>query len=343
MDPLSITAGCIGIIGAIAKTSTTIRGFVRDVRDARGELGATARHLAELDMTINLIKDDHNQSAEDSDRHIPESITAQTTTVIKSCHDILAELDALIDKHNPRRHQTPLRWVLKGKDEVSALNRQLEAHTRTLTMALEISTLSDTAALGVVSGQIKDNTTQLRKDTEQILSEMHRLRSRFGLQQLDDPPSQGRIDIIERYLDSLTNYAETVVGSFDGDGHGSLPRTSVAMDSSDDEDNKSLRTADRGQGTGHVRTPSHQSSPTPTPSQEAEVELNSGGESHATAPDSRPSDPSRPHVLDSAKMRFRQSAARHFGETVRARFPSLLLRRRVPAMDAGPFLQVRRT
>ncbi len=143
MDPLSITAGCLGIIQAIAKTSTTIRGFVRDVRDARGELSATARHLTELEMTINLIKDDHSHSSGEGDSgpQIPESITAQTTIVISSCHGILAELDALIDKHDPRRHQTPMRWALKGRDEVSALNRQLEAHTRTLTMALEISTL----------------------------------------------------------------------------------------------------------------------------------------------------------------------------------------------------------
>jgi hypothetical protein len=138
---LSITAGCIGIIGAIAKTSTTIRGFVRDVREARNDLGATARLLTELDITINLIKDDHGEGDGGSEPQIPESITVQTTTVIKSCNDILAELDTIIDKHNPRRHRTPLRWVLKGKDDVSALNRQLEAHTRTLTMALEISTL----------------------------------------------------------------------------------------------------------------------------------------------------------------------------------------------------------
>ena len=144
MDPLSITAGCLGIIGAITKTSTTIRQFVGDVREARRELGATARHLTELDMTINLIKDDHSLNDEDSDFRIPEAITAQTMAVIKSCHDILAELDALMEKHNPRRHQAALRWALKGKDEVSALNRQLEAHARTLSMALEISILSVT-------------------------------------------------------------------------------------------------------------------------------------------------------------------------------------------------------
>ncbi len=142
MDPLSIAAGCVGIISGIKTTSAAIRGFVRDVREARHELGATARHLADLEMTINLIADDHGPGDGDTGRQIPESITAQTTTVIKSCRDILAELDALMEKHNPRRHRAPLIWALKGKDEALVLNRQIEAHTRTLTMALEISTLS---------------------------------------------------------------------------------------------------------------------------------------------------------------------------------------------------------
>ncbi len=142
MDPLSITAGCVSIIGTIAKSSMAIRDFVRDVREARRELGATTRHLAELEMTINLIKDDYTPgNGESEERHIPESISAQTKTVIGSCNEILAELDALMEKHSPRRHTSPMRWALKGKDEVSALNRQIEAHTRTLAMALEVSTL----------------------------------------------------------------------------------------------------------------------------------------------------------------------------------------------------------
>lgn len=83
----------------------------------------------------------------------------------------------------------------------------------------------DTTALGVVSGQIRDDTTQLRKDTEQILNEMNRLRLGFGSHPLGDQANQDRIDIIERYLDSLTNYAETVVDSFDDHDSGSPPRS----------------------------------------------------------------------------------------------------------------------
>ncbi len=278
MDPLSIVAGCVGIVGTIAKSSMTIRAFVRDVREARRELGATARYLAELEMTINLIKDDYTPRDEKSEeRQIPESITAHTQTVIGSCHDLLAELDALMEKHSPRRQTAPLVWALKGKDDVSALNRQIEAHTRTLAIALEVSTLfvspeesnwyffaNDrySAVVKTVktdTSQIKEDTTQLRQDTEQILSEMSRLRMGFALQPLGDQVHQGRIHIIERYLDSLTTYAGSVV------------------DMIDDGDEASLRTASPPPGNEMVRVPPSQgSSPTPT-LREANVEFDTSG------------------------------------------------------------------
>jgi hypothetical protein len=114
------------------------------VREAQRELGATARHLSDLEITINLIKDDHEPNSSETleaSAHVPESIRAQTAMVIENCRGIITELDTLLDKHDPARHRTALRWALAGKDDVSALNKQLEAHTRTLAMALEISNL----------------------------------------------------------------------------------------------------------------------------------------------------------------------------------------------------------
>ncbi|OIW24913.1 hypothetical protein CONLIGDRAFT_75540 [Coniochaeta ligniaria NRRL 30616] len=222
MDPLSIASGCAGIMGAIVKTSSTIREFVRDVREARGQLSTTAQQLTELEMTISLIKDDHDAESGSFAEHMPDSVTKQTATVIQSCRDVLGELDTVMDKYHPRKHRTPLKWAFKGKDEVAALNKQLEAHSRTLQMSLEISTLiisksikTDTVALGVVSGQIKDDTGHIRDDTGKILQEIDELRGLVS-QQLPDHV-RARIDIMENYLDSLTEYAETVIDSVDRD------------------------------------------------------------------------------------------------------------------------------
>lgn len=142
MDPLSITAGCIGIISTIAKTSSSITHFVRDVRDSRRELGETKQQLTELEMTLNLINDDHNREDGNLAQQMPEGIIGQTKLVLNSCQEILVELDALISKYNSERLRTAFQWARKGKDEILALNKQLEAHSRTLQMSLEFSTLS---------------------------------------------------------------------------------------------------------------------------------------------------------------------------------------------------------
>lgn len=141
MDPLSITTGCIAIIGVIVKTTSTINSFVRDVRDARNELSATTRQLADLTMTLNLICDDHSAENVEIVNQIPESITLQTKSVIESCQDVLTQLDTLLAKYMDVRKRTSFKWASKGKDEVASLNKQLEAHSRTLHMSLDISTL----------------------------------------------------------------------------------------------------------------------------------------------------------------------------------------------------------
>jgi hypothetical protein len=105
MDPLSITAGCVGIISTIAKTSASITHFVRDVRDSRRELSETKQQLAELEMTLNLINDDHNRENGNLAKQMPDGIVYQTKLVLDSCRDILVELDGLIVKYNSERRR----------------------------------------------------------------------------------------------------------------------------------------------------------------------------------------------------------------------------------------------
>ena len=76
---------------------------------------------------------------------------------------------------------------------------------------------------------------------------MSRLRLGFASQQLGDQVHQGRIHIIERYLDSLTTYAGSVVDLIDDDGDASLRSASPPP----------------GNETTMAR-PSQRSSPTPT-------------------------------------------------------------------------------
>lgn len=126
MDPFSITTGCLGIISTIANTSASITHFVRDVRDSRRELSKTKQQLAELEMTLNLINDDHNRENGNLVKQMPEGIVHQTKLVLDSCRDILVELDGLIVKYNSERRLAAFQWARKGKDEVVGLISSLK-------------------------------------------------------------------------------------------------------------------------------------------------------------------------------------------------------------------------
>lgn len=63
-----------------------------------------------------------------------------------------------------------------------------------------------------MSGQIKDDTTQLRKDTEHILNKIDQIKETMARQTQIPEDVHGRAHIIERYLNSLASYAESTVG-----------------------------------------------------------------------------------------------------------------------------------
>ena len=58
MDPLSIAGGRVGLVASIAQLSAVINGFVRGVRDARGDLDAVNRDLLSLKTVLELLADD---------------------------------------------------------------------------------------------------------------------------------------------------------------------------------------------------------------------------------------------------------------------------------------------
>ncbi|KAI1195447.1 hypothetical protein F5X97DRAFT_242574 [Nemania serpens] len=50
MDPLSITAGAIGLLGAVGNTISAATSFIRSYREARSDLTAVNRELLELQI-----------------------------------------------------------------------------------------------------------------------------------------------------------------------------------------------------------------------------------------------------------------------------------------------------
>jgi hypothetical protein len=136
MDPLSITTGCLTLLGTIGQTSLAITLFVRSCREARGDLAEVARELSELKMVLELLQGDQDV---ENDRIIPESLQRQILGILVKCNEVLVKIDAVLEKHRGRVGD--IRWVATGKNDVANLRQSLEAYRGALSLVLETITL----------------------------------------------------------------------------------------------------------------------------------------------------------------------------------------------------------
>jgi hypothetical protein len=80
MDPLSITAGCVGLISAVTRTSTVVVGFMKDVRAARDDLAVVSQELDVLKRILELLA--HEIEDSDDEATIPENVRTHISRVI---------------------------------------------------------------------------------------------------------------------------------------------------------------------------------------------------------------------------------------------------------------------
>jgi hypothetical protein len=96
MDPLSITATCIGLVSTITKTSVLVGGFVKDVRAARSDLDGVSRELTSLKTVLELLADDMTGS---TNEFFPETLIKQITGIITNCGGVVVDIEDTLKKH----------------------------------------------------------------------------------------------------------------------------------------------------------------------------------------------------------------------------------------------------
>lgn len=217
MDPLSITTSCLALIGVVGKTSIAITGFIRDCREARGDLTSVNRELSDLKIVLELLKDD--TANQDDELLLSEQLRVQILSIITNCSDVSAKVEKVLVEMRGSRVGA-IKWVLNSKKEVASLKQSLEAHRSALSLALEMVNISITKAVKEDTGVIREDVGEIKQDTAQILEEIERLKERL--------PLSDRDFVLQGYLDSLTTYAATVYDELDHDGdeHAPLPGSS---------------------------------------------------------------------------------------------------------------------
>ncbi|KAF2457299.1 hypothetical protein BDY21DRAFT_38399 [Lineolata rhizophorae] len=227
VDPLSISALCVTLIGATGRVSVLLDGFVRDVRDARTELDAVARELLSLRTVLSLVSDD---CSVETTSMFPETLCQQIEGIVRNCGDVMDQMEKALKKHDGGRVQRAMWWGVTGKEDMRKLRGSLIAHNSALGIALDLMALTlstaikaDTTEIRNDAAQIKNDTTDIKHDTAQILAEIARLQAQLPREKAN-ALNQGSGDysgsdtMLERYLNDMTSYAETVgVGTAEED------------------------------------------------------------------------------------------------------------------------------
>ncbi|KAF4624306.1 hypothetical protein G7Y89_g13867 [Cudoniella acicularis] len=216
MEPLSITATCLGLVSTITKTSWAVIGFVKDVRAARSDLDGVSRELLSLKTVLELLADDVTES---TNEFFPQTLQKQITGIVTNCTEVVIDIEQTLKKHEGSKLSKAAQWVAFGKSDVVKLQSSLEAHKSALEIALDMVTLTMAKEIKADTQELLNDTSAIREDTAQILAEIARLQEQLP-RDVDRPNASGFM--LQRYLDNLTSYAETTFDTLsDGEGEAS--------------------------------------------------------------------------------------------------------------------------
>ncbi|EQB56951.1 hypothetical protein CGLO_03002 [Colletotrichum gloeosporioides Cg-14] len=197
-DPFSIVTGCVGLISAAGATVNAITSFVRDCRAARVDLTIVARELADLQLILELLKDNGQYDA------LPSPLKDQIERIVKRCSCIVSDIN--LELKRCKGKSGAVIWAADGKKAVEGLRRELATYRESLGLTVEMTAL-------LVAGSIKEDTMLLRSavpgikhDTERILQEIQDFRTANQL--VNEAPRTNVL--LDSYLYNLTSYAETV-------------------------------------------------------------------------------------------------------------------------------------
>ena len=138
MEPLGITAACLGLLSAISTGTRFITDFVVGCREAHNDIAAVSRELSDLNITLHILK--HEAEASELNQ-LPDDLHQHIHYIMGNCTTVLVDLEALLRKYQGPGLDRAVNWTLSGQKEAEKIRGSLEAHKRALGLVVELTTL----------------------------------------------------------------------------------------------------------------------------------------------------------------------------------------------------------
>ncbi|KAI8669757.1 hypothetical protein NCS57_00791800 [Fusarium keratoplasticum] len=210
MDPLSITAGCVALLGNLASAGLAISNFIHGYKEAAEDFVTITRELAELRAIASTLQRDCDNSSASS---IPIELRPQIAAILKNCDAVVLQVQSLVDKYMASSKKGAAKRALRGREDVTKLQVSLETHSNALGLTLGMISISLTKAVKDDTTVIKEGMVEVREIAAHLLKGIEAMRKLEGDAQTDERLDLGgRFLMLERYLDDMTSYADTVVG-----------------------------------------------------------------------------------------------------------------------------------
>ncbi|KAI8673132.1 hypothetical protein NCS56_00778600 [Fusarium sp. Ph1] len=210
MDPLSSTAGCVALLSNLASAGLAISNFIHGYKEAAEDFVTITRELAELRAIASTLQRDCDNSSSSS---IPIELRPQIAAILKNCDAVVLQVQSRVDKYMASGNKGAAKWALRGREDVTKLQVSLETHRNALGLTLGMISVSLAKAVKDDTTVIKEGMVEVREIAAHLLKGIEAMRQLEGDEQTDERLDLGgRFFMLERYLDDMTSYADTVVG-----------------------------------------------------------------------------------------------------------------------------------
>lgn len=155
MDPLSITAGAVGILGAVTKLSGAVSRFKQDYKLADEDLNVARNHALLLKEEIGKLES-MNSSNYSPPRKMAEGCSCDRAAdtghlamdessfakAMSTARDLLSDIEASFPlRSEPHTWRSKVRWAVKDKQVLAQLKERLQSAESTLQGIVEMEQL----------------------------------------------------------------------------------------------------------------------------------------------------------------------------------------------------------
>ncbi|EWZ48985.1 hypothetical protein FOZG_04449 [Fusarium oxysporum Fo47] len=182
MDPLSITAGVMGVAVPALQCAQHLRQTIQAILDAPTEIASLGEELLTIEQAINSVQEVSDQQWQT----LGESVVSQSKTGMSLCRKSCSKFQAAIEHWTRHGEDGKLSWRdrtaigLLRQDQIKSTSSQLQNCKGTLTTVVSIATfhssLQQANANGEMMRMVSTKETEIAKaisTTERQLDEVN--------------------------------------------------------------------------------------------------------------------------------------------------------------------------